>query len=481
MTSSTQKIEYGDWQTPPELAARICQKLVELGSSPNVIIEPTCGIGSFIKSATQNFPHSSQIIGYEINQEYVDLLQNELAQSDTRVTAQHGDFFKLNWQSIVEKVKGEVLIIGNLPWVTNSVQGVTGGTNLPLKSNFQFRNGIEAMTGKSNFDISEWMLMQLADALRHCQGTMAILCKTSVARKVMNHLRQNHFPVKEAALFKINAAKYFDAAVDACLLFCQFGGSVHEFDYMIHDDLDALQGFRTGWRKNVMISNLSAFDETQELFGHSDYKWRSGIKHDCSEVMELKSIDGVLQNGLGEKVAIEDAFLFPLFKGSDIANSRESTNRFLIVPQKSPGEETRGIQIYAPKTWEYLAAHSDNFDRRKSRIYENSPPFSVFGIGSYTFLNWKIAICGLYKKLEFKLIGPVNDKPVVFDDTVYFLSYKTEDEARTVLNFLHRDKTLKFLDSMIFWDEKRPIKSSVLNSLRLPSSNTQMNWLIERS
>ena len=462
----------------PELAARICHKLVEIGVNPNVIIEPTCGIGTFVKAAAEIFSQSRQIVGIEINQDYVDLLQAQLAPTDTRVQAQHGDFFKLDWKSIVEKSSGEVLVIGNLPWVTNSVQGVTGGTNLPLKTNFQFRNGIEAMTGKSNFDISEWMLMQLADALRDSQGTMAILCKTSVARKVMNHLRQNHFPIKEAALFKIDAAKYFDAAVDACLLFCQFGGLVREFDYMIHDDLDTLQGSRTGWRKNVMISNLSAFDETEELFGHSDYKWRSGIKHDCSEVMELKSIDGILYNGLGEEVSIEDDFLYPLFKGSDIANSRDTTNRFLLVPQKSPGEETRGIQVYAPKTWEYLAAHRSNLERRKSRIYENSPPFSVFGVGSYTFLNWKIAICGLYKKLEFNLIGPINNKPVVFDDTVYFLSYKTEDEARAVLNFINRAKTLKFLDSMIFWDEKRPIKSSVLNSLKLPSSNAQTNWLI---
>ena len=33
--------------------------------------------------------------------------------------------------------------------------------NLPSKSNFQNRKGLDAVTGKANFDISEWMLIQL--------------------------------------------------------------------------------------------------------------------------------------------------------------------------------------------------------------------------------------------------------------------------------------------------------------------------------
>lgn len=37
------KVEYGDFQTPIELAERVCQKLIELGVNPDVIIEPTCG------------------------------------------------------------------------------------------------------------------------------------------------------------------------------------------------------------------------------------------------------------------------------------------------------------------------------------------------------------------------------------------------------------------------------------------------------
>ena len=50
-TKQKYKIEYGDFQTPIELANQICHKLVELGVNPEIIIEPTCGIGNFIDAS----------------------------------------------------------------------------------------------------------------------------------------------------------------------------------------------------------------------------------------------------------------------------------------------------------------------------------------------------------------------------------------------------------------------------------------------
>ena len=88
-------------------------------------------------------------------------------------------------------------------------------------------------------------------------------------------------------------------------------------------------------------------------------------------------------------------------------------------------------------------------------------------MGEYTFTSLKIAICGLYKKLEFRLIGTIVDKPTVFDDTVYFLSFEDEQVARKTFMLLTSVSAISFYSSLIFWDEKRPIKSSILNSLNL--------------
>lgn len=478
------KIEFGDFQTPLELAKSVCQKLEGLGVSPDIIIEPTCGIGAFVEASAYHFPRARKIIGVEVNQAYLDEIQRRKTAfpANERVTIRQGNFFAFDWKGLFKENDGSVLVIGNFPWVTNSQQGIIGGSNLPTKLNFQNRNGFDAMTGKSNFDISEWMLIQVGDWLQSRKGCLAMLCKTAVARKFLHHLHTKHLGLFRSAIFSIDAKKHFGASVEACLLFCEFDGVSHNYDYVIYESLESANHQRVGHRKGMTIRDLDTFDRHTNLFGTSGMKWRSGIKHDCSEVMELKKLDGVLVNGLGEEVNIEPAYVYPLLKGSDVANNRVSvTDRCVIVTQRIVGEPTSTIKHLAPKTWKYLESHAELLDNRKSRIYRDNPRFSIFGVGPYTFSPYKVAICGLYKKLDFRIVGEMDDKPVVFDDTVYFLSFDTEEEARKVLYTLSSQSVRDFFLSMIFWDEKRPIKTSILNSLNLQKPQTaQALRLFER-
>ncbi len=197
-------------------------------------------------------------------------------------------------------------------------------------------------------------------------------------------------------------------------------------------------------------------------------KWRSGVKHDCSGVMEFRKIDNLFVNGFGEAVELEETYLFPLFKGSDVAQNRiNATDRYILVTQKFIGESTENIKTIAPKTGRYLEKCGQYLDNRKSKIYQNNPRFSIFGVGDYSFLPWKIAICGLYKKLDFRLIGEIDNKPAIFDDTVYFLSFDSERVARQTFELLNSPTAINFYSAIVFWDEKRPIKSSILNCLNL--------------
>ncbi|MEK0196116.1 SAM-dependent methyltransferase, partial [Microcoleus anatoxicus PTRS1] len=178
----------------------------------------------------------------------------------------------------------------------------------------------------------------------------------------------------------------------------------------------------------------------------------------------------------GEVADIEETYLFPLIKGSGVAQNRiNATDRYMLITQKFIGESTENIKNIAPKTWRYLESRGQYFDNRKSKIYQNSPRFAIFGVGDYTFKPWKIAIGGLYKKLEFRLIGEIADKPVVFDDTVYFLGFDDEGVARQTFELLNSPAAIKFYSAIVFWDEKRPIKSSVLNCLNLELLNSKYN------
>jgi hypothetical protein len=463
------KVEYGDFQTPLDLAEKVCQKLLELGVSPGIIVEPTCGIGNFIQAAVHSFPSASKIIGIEINQNYLrEIEKNNQLSQDKRIEVQQGDFFEFDWSSL-NKSNEKILMLGNFPWVTNSRQSVINGKNLPKKTNFQYHNGLDAITGKSNFDISEWMLINSLQWLQKHGAYLAVLCKTSVARKLLNYIHSQNLSLAYCATYKIDARKYFNVTVDACLLFCQFDLVSHNYFCDVFNSFDANTYYRIGYRNNIPIRDTKSFDELKDLYNPKiGAKWRSGIKHDCSSVMELSKIDGKLVNGLGEVVDVEDVYIFPLVKGSDVAQNRlTSINRYVLVTQSYIGESTEYIQNIAPKTWEYLQKHSKYLDERKSKIYHKSSRFAIFGVGAYTFTPWKIAICGLYKKLNFRLVGNTNEKATIFDDTVYFLSFEDEQFARQTLRLLTSTTATDFYSSLIFWDEKRPIKSSILNSLDL--------------
>lgn len=475
-----EKIEYGDFQTPLELAEKVCKQLIELGVVPDVIVEPTCGVGHFIEVASRLFQSAKKIIGVEVNQQYIrEIRTKKQFIQDERVELQHADFFQFDWLSLIDRLDGNILILGNFPWVTNSQQGSIGGGNLPKKNNFQNHNGLDAITGKSNFDISEWMLIQVVKWLQGRDASLAMLCKASVSRKLLNYLHSKNLNLAYCATYRIDTKKYFDATVEACLLFCKFDSNSKNYSCDVFNDLESREYHQIGYQNNILVRDIASFEKLSKFYiVNSEAKWRSGIKHDCSNIMEFRKIGNTFVNGIGEAVELEEIYLFPLLKGSDVAQSRtKTTDRYVLVTQKFVGEPTNSIRNLAPKTWQYLKSHEKYLENRKSKIYQNSPKFSIFGVGAYTFRSWKIAICGLYKKIEFRLIGQILDKPVVFDDTVYFLSFEDEQVAQKTFQLLTSLAVINFYSSLVFWDEKRPIKSSILNSLDLTALAESRNYI----
>jgi hypothetical protein len=227
---------------------------------------------------------------------------------------------------------------------------------------------------------------------------------------------------------------------------------------------DTIIGFEDG----MLLADIAAYDRWKHLCGDEIVKWRSGVKHDCAKVMELYREGSKFRNGLGELVGLEDEFVFPMMKSSHVAKGgKGADNRFMLVTQRTVGEGTATIQDRAPHTWAYLNAHADLLNKRGSSIYRNRPQFSIFGIGRYTFAPWKVAISGFYKKTDFTIVGPVNGKPVVLDDTSYFLPCQTKQQAEYLGSLLNSSTAQSFYRAFIFWDAKRPITADLLRRLDL--------------
>jgi hypothetical protein len=114
-----------------------------------------------------------------------------------------------------------------------------------------------------------------------------------------------------------------------------------------------------------------------------------------------------------------------------------------------------------------LQRHADVLDRRQSIIYQKRSRFSVFGVGDYTFSPWKVAVSGLYKNSRFEVVGRYQNKPVVLDDTCYFIPCSSEQEASFGSLLLNSDLAKRFLHALVFYDAKRPVTIDVLNRIDL--------------
>lgn len=463
--------EYGDYQTPPGLACDVCALIAAQGVRPAGLLEPTCGLGNFLFAGLDRFSQVERAVGVDVNPEYIlraDAVRRQRSDAN-RVWLQRADFFAADWRNAIAELPEPTLVLGNLPWVTNSYLGSVGSRNLPKKSNFHNRSGLDAVTGKANFDISEWMLVRLLDALQGRTGTLAMLCKSSVARKALAHAWHVGIPVQQPAIYRIDAEEYFGAAVDAVLLVAHFADGRVEEEAPIYTSLSAQKPESSiGFADQLLLSNVAAYRRWQHLGGGKVARWRSGIKHDCAKVMELAREGGLYRNGLGELTELEEIYVYPMLKSSQLGAAATTVEeRCMLVPQRAIGDDTSRIAQHAPLTWAYLSAHADLLNGRGSSIYRHRPPYSVFGVGDYSFSSWKVAISGFYKRLAFVVVGPRGARPVVFDDTCYFLPCFSQQHAELVASLLSSSPAQEYLQAFVFWDAKRPITADLLCRLNL--------------
>jgi len=447
------KKEFGDFQTSLALVEQVLAALEADGTKWSRVLEPTCGRGNFIRGVLELERPPQEIIGIELQDRYIQEARKLNPPPGVRLNILNADIFTLDiGKDISWQTRGPLLVIGNPPWVTNAEIGALGGSNLPEKSNFKGRRGIDAITGHANFDIAEFIWIKLIRELATEEATIALLCKTSVARNILQYCHKVGFDIANATIRLIDAKRWFDAGVDACLFTLTLNSGSPSYEAKIFSSLSATTPKRQiGFAGHQLVSDITKYRELAFIDGKSPFEWRQGIKHDAAAVMELSCRDGVWRNGQDERVEVEDEYIYPLLKSSDLRSaSPTSLERAVIVPQTRVGQNTRQLETVAPRLWRYLTSHSDAFTARKSSIYKGKPPFSIFGIGDYSFAAYKVLISGLYKKPHFIVIGPYNGKPVMCDDTCYLLPFESAVEAAIVACALNHPFSLQFIETIIF-------------------------------
>ncbi|NLF42791.1 MAG: hypothetical protein GX587_08855, partial [Bacteroidales bacterium] len=216
------RAEYGDFQTNKDLANKIAKHLAIKNISPEIVIEPTCGKGNFIIASLSNFKAVKKVFGIEIYKPYIwetkfgilDFFLSNPNSNKPEITITHCSIFDFDFNHISKQFPTEkLLILGNPPWVTNSKLGSLNSSNLPKKTNFKNQNGLDAMTGKGNFDIAEYITLMLLDAFQSHTGFLALLVKNSVVKNIVFDQKDKKYRVSEIERYCIDSKKEFNVSV----------------------------------------------------------------------------------------------------------------------------------------------------------------------------------------------------------------------------------------------------------------------------
>jgi hypothetical protein len=469
---SPSRRDLGDFQTPPELADAVLRAIGAGSGRWARALEPTCGSGSFIAALLRLPSPPREIRAVEIQPAHAEAARRVAAAAPAGVSVDiiEADIFRLDlarglrWSS-----GGPLLVLGNPPWVTSAELGALGSSNLPPKSNLKGLRGIDALTGESNFDLAESVWLKLLRDLAGETATIALLSKVSVARNVLAFCARESLPVADAAIRRIDARRWFGAAVDACLFSVELRPGAGRYEATVYPDLQADRPeTRMGFAGGEPVEDLEAHGRAGFADGRCPFEWRQGLKHDAADILELVPDGARLRNGLGEEVDVEAHRLFPLLKCTNLhREARPIPRRAVIVTQWRIGDDTALLESEAPRLWRYLLRHRGRLDARRSSIYRGRPPFSVFGVGGYTFASWKVAVSGLHPGPRFRAIGPSGGRPVLLDDTCYFIPADSARRAALIAALLGAPAAHDLLAALAPRGAKRPVTKKLLRRVDL--------------
>ena len=474
--------EYGDFQTPCVLADAVCAHLRAQGRAPDILVEPTCGTGAFVLSALKHFPSLQVVHGLEIYAPYYwqtkgRILEWALTHVDAprpRIRLWRGNVFTHDFQMSACIAKGrDVLVIGNPPWVTSAELSQLQSGNLPQKRNINALQGLDALTGHSNFDISETIVRLMLDAFAAQRGSLAMLVKHALVKHLVHELPGLPYALQDVQATQIDAGKWFNASVDAALLEVTFQASTPARTCRVNAGWSSgtvdFGSYTFGWVGERFVADIDLYRDVAEFDSLSPYEWRQGLKHDCANVMELRPDNDAWRNGLEEWVDIEPDLIYGVLKSSDLQQALVTRSRkYVLVTQRALGDDTAVIAERCPRTFAYLTRHQARLERRKSRIYRGRPPFSIFGIGEYAFAPYKVAISGLYKHGNFALVAPERgERPLMLDDTCYFLGFAELADAVCVWALLNTTRAKRLIRAITFKGDKRPYSKQRLMRIGL--------------
>lgn len=151
------------------------------------------------------------------------------------------------------------------------------------------------------------------------------------------------------------------------------------------------------------------------------------------------------------EATIEADRVFPLLRGREIRRWAASASASIVMvqdPERRQGVDLSTLIADTPLTYQYLqgfeaelrnrAAFRRYFQRQvQGRPVDTAPFYSMFNVGEYTFAPWKVIWHRMVAPIDAAVVGRVEGKPVLPQETHAFVPCETADEAHYLCGIIN--------------------------------------------
>lgn len=382
-------------------------------------------------------------------------------------------------------------LVGNPPWITWG--NLSGQVRDAWREKYVKQldllphHGVESRLGHANDDISVPFIWVCVHHYLAEEGDASFVLKRDImkgpAGRLLRTQRVNSRPVAVRHIHDFNRLRPFGDDV-----------GVHSAIYTLDADKEAEFPIATdSWKKASGKPSFSTSERMRETLKHeetgmipvdeddSSSSWvredaenralgecehdiRHGVKDDATDVY---SID---RSQLGE---LEPEFIYPYIKSKHVVKYGLFGHELHLVPIKKANEDNETeMQNNYPQTYKYLESHRQALEDRSSTWLDKGTFYNVFGLGEYTWSDYKVVWCRLGFKPHFTVVSTVDDedlgeKMVVPGDHFMFISTDDEYEAHFLCGLLNSSiyqKSIKGIAS----EGKSSLSKTVISKLELP-------------
>ncbi|WP_224268916.1 N-6 DNA methylase [Haloprofundus salinisoli] len=486
------RLSLGEYYTPRGLA----ELALPADCAAETVLDPSCGAGVFLTATIDRkraalsdlTPRraleriTSTVVGVDLNPvavrcarlAYLLALTPLLADADSptvELPVHLGDSLGLGGESAepshaalpTTDLRADVLV-GNPPWLTWERLSERARSRWRERHIDRLdllpRRGAERLLGHANDDLSVPFVWVCIERYLKEGGRAAFVLKRDLrsgpAGRLLRQLRVGDRPLSLRRVEDFGGLAPFGDQVRAAAALYQFAADADtEFPVSLRtwrarrgrvgspafDCLDAMQrtlDTETTALVPVDIEDPAGswvrVDAERAALGPCAHEIRHGLKDDAKDVF---TVDDRMVSTL------EPAHLYPYLRSKHVVKFGLFGHDRHLVPQRRTNEENESELVRdAPRTYEYLTDHRESLDARASTWFDGGPFYNLFGLGPYTWADYKVVWCRLGFKPHFVVVSTVEDpelgeKTVVPGDHCMFVATDDRREAHLLCGLLN--------------------------------------------